>query len=159
MTTPTAPPSARLPRPDPGEEDLDSRIRRAELQLIAREEGLQRRVAALGGRVHEVASPRRWLAPAIGTLVATATLRWVWTRRGAATRRVLPKEAPSAAPAGSSWLGLLGLAMPLLPPPWRERLNAATRGTVIAIGRAVFEKLRERRTPPPAAPRRPLNQD
>jgi hypothetical protein len=51
MTTTTSPLPASLLRAEARQHDLDARIEQAELRLIAREEGLRRRIGALGQQV------------------------------------------------------------------------------------------------------------
>ena len=125
---------------------LDERIRRAELRLIAREDTLRRRIDRLGHRLHEVTRPKRFIAPAIGGLVALVAIGLMWRGRG---RPVAARSAraggvdPRAAGARSDvpWVRLLGLAWPLLPAALRSRVNPTAAATVLSIGLPVLERL------------------
>ena len=125
---------------------LDERIRRAELRLIAREDTLRRRIDRLGHRLHEVTRPKRFIAPAIGGLVALVAIGLMWRGRG---RPVAARSAraggvdPRAAGERSDvpWVRMLGLAWPLLPAAWRSRVNPTAAATVLSIGLPVLERL------------------
>src|SRR5688572_19993398 len=106
-------PSTTVP-PLPSEPlSLDERIRRAELRLIAREDHLKRRIDVLGRRLHDVTRPARWIAPAIGGVVAVAAL-WLLLRgrarplvsRAAGAARAVRRGAGTELP----WLPMLAFA-------------------------------------------------
>jgi apolipoprotein D and lipocalin family protein len=119
---------------------LDERIRRAELRLIAREDTLRRRIDRLGHRLHEVTRPKRFIAPAIGGLVALLAIGLLLRGRGrpmaARSARAGGAIDPRAAGVRSDvpWVRLLGLAWPLLPAAWRSRVSPT-------IGLPVLERL------------------
>lgn len=145
-----------LPNPAPPDhptDDLDTRIRAAELRLIAREERLQQDVQGLVGRVREAVHPRRLIVPAVATLAAGVALWWGLRRlRPVAERaeRAVPAAAPGAAARGHSalgelpWASLLGLLWPLLPGGWRARVSPATAATVLGVGLPMVQKLFDR---------------
>jgi apolipoprotein D and lipocalin family protein len=146
-------PSPVLSEPSPG--DLEAQIRAAEQRLIAREEGLQRRLEGLGARVREATRPSRLLVPALGVLAAGAALWWALRR----LRPALPGAAPSfpAAPQRDAarheggelpWASLLGLAWPMLPAPWRARISPTTATTLIGVGLPILQRLFESRPAP-----------
>jgi apolipoprotein D and lipocalin family protein len=126
---------------------LDERIRRAELRLIAREDTLRRRIDRLGHRLHEVTRPKRFIAPAIGGLVALLAIGLLLRGRGrpmaARSARAGGAIDPRAAGVRSDvpWVRLLGLAWPLLPAAWRSRVSPTTAATVLGIGLPVLERL------------------
>lgn len=150
-----------LPSPvlsEPSPDDLDARIRAAELRLIAREEDLQRRLEGLAARVREAARPRRLLVPALGVLAAGAALWWVLRRLRPALHEVLPVHAPAhgaGRPGGRHegrhegaelpWASLLALAWPMLPAPWRARVSPTTATTLIGVGLPIVQRLFESR--------------
>lgn len=138
---PSLPPKTRPPpRPEadgsaPGFAEIDQRILEVEHRLIAREEGLHRSVQHLRQRLQE--EPRRFIAPAIGTLGALAS--WLWLRRG---RQQATGPTPLVRDsAGPSWVRYVGVAWPLLPARWRARVNPTTAITVLALAAPLLERL------------------
>lgn len=140
-------PSTSIPQPPP-ELSLDERIRRAELRLIAREDNLKRRIDLLGRRLHEVTQPKRYIAPAIGGAFALFVLwmllrgrvRPLAARAAAAAMAHAPAARPHGATSDVPWVGLLGLAWPLLPAAWRSRINPTTAATVLGVGLPLIER-------------------
>ena len=115
--------------------EIDQRILEVEHRLIAREEGLHRSVLHLRQRLQD--EPRRFLAPAVGTLGAIAS--WFWLRRG---RQPASDQAPRLPSAeGPSWVRYVGVAWPLLPARWRARVNPTTAITVLTFAAPLLERL------------------
>jgi apolipoprotein D and lipocalin family protein len=118
---------------------LDDRIRRAELRLIAREDGLRRRIDLLGRGLHEATRPRRFIAPAVGAAVALIALGLLLRGRV----RPAARHAGARTSAGGSempWVRMVALALPLLP-AWRARVSPAAAATVVGIGVPLAERL------------------
>ena len=137
-------PTGPQPRVEPL--PLDERIRRAELRLIAREEGLSRRIDLLGRGLHEATRPQRFVAPAIGAAVVLLVLGLLLRgrTRPLAARAAAGHAAAARAPALGSdvpWVRLVALAWPLVPSAWRARISPATAATVITIGLPLVERL------------------
>jgi apolipoprotein D and lipocalin family protein len=138
-----------LPVLDMSDDDLDARIQRAELALIARDQRVKHQVALLGQRVRRAREPARWIVPvASGALVLLAGW-WLWRRRR-------PRPAPAAAmdehsPRTSGgeahrshkldWLELLALAWPFVPESWRRRWGPTSTGALMNLGLAASRYL------------------
>lgn len=75
-------PAVRSEEPARDADDLDTRIRRAERDLIARDERVLYQVKVLGERLKRARDPRRWAVPAAATVVAVAGAWWLWRRHG-----------------------------------------------------------------------------
>lgn len=144
-------------------DDLDERIRAAELRLVTREEQLQRGLEGLGLRVRTALQPRRLLAPALGVAAAGIALWWGLRRLRPVLSRTLPVARPARADtqderqagqgrrAGGElpWASLLGLVWPLLPAPWRARVSPTTATTLIGVGLPLVQKLFDHGPPAP----------
>lgn len=129
---------AHRPPPDAPGDDLDARIRRAELALIARDARVRRQVALLGQRVQRARDPASWAMPLAGGALALLAGWWLW-------RRVRPRPTPQAAahhaagaratrPGKLDWLELLALAWPFMPEPWRQRLGSNPTSAMMNLG-------------------------
>lgn len=158
-----------LTTPDDGDE-LDARIRRAELALIARDQRVKRQVAVLGRRFRRARDPARlaarWGVPAgVGALALLAG-QWLWRKW---RPPVVEPSASDSTPrshgarghtgrAGGS-LGLLemvALAWPLMPEGWRRRWGPTSTAALMNLGTATarylmdgLERVREGQTPHP----------
>ncbi len=164
MNAPQAPLPARLSRPERAQADLDGRIACVERRLIAREDGVRRRVALLTRRVSHAMQPRQLLTPVLGGLLGLTGLWWLLRGRSGDSGGLVARPASAsdrgdptdpARPGGGGelpWVRLLGLAWPLLPERWRNRVNPATASTVLALGLPLLERLFAGR----AGARRPL---
>lgn len=144
--------------PPPPELSLDERIHRAELRLIAREDGLKRRIDLLGRRVREVTQPRRYVTPAIGGAFVLFALWMVLRRRvrpaARADKAAWATHAGSRAAGGNlPWAGLLGFALPLLPAAWRTRINPTLVATVLSVGWPLVQRALAARRPRRPTPR------
>ncbi len=133
--------------------DIDTRILLVEQRLIAREERLHRGLSDLVGEARRRLQPRRLIAPIGGALLAALALRALWRSPAPAQRAA---AAGHAAPDGSAaevpWVRLLGLAWPLLPARWRDRVNPAVASSVLTLGLPLLERLLAgRRARPPLA--------
>lgn len=147
---PAAPPfsaPASGPRPLPtGVSDLDARILRAELDLMAREERVHALLDELGARWERARQPSRWAAPAAGAGALLALLWW-WrraTRRRAFADRARPPDAAprrSTPPPHGRWplLHWLSLVWPLLPGHWRARWGSGA-DTLFHVGEALARR-------------------
>ncbi len=145
------------PQPPVEPLSLDERIRRAELRLIAREDGLRRRVDLLGRRLREATRPQRFIAPAIGAALVLLALGSLL--RGRARPRAA-RAAPAHGGAGlralgsdMPWVRLVALAWPLVPAAWRAGISPTTATAVVTIGLPLAERLLAARqhAPLPAA--------
>jgi lipocalin len=127
--------------------DLDERILRVERRLMAREERLRRGVVDLSSELRERFQPRKLLLPVGGGLLAVAALFALWRR----PERAAPAAAPAAARPQLPWMQLLGLAWPLLPERWRERINPAAAGSLLTLGLPLIQALLRPRPAEPLA--------
>lgn len=133
---------ALLPLLDVSDDDLDARIRRAELAVIARDQRVKRQVAQLGQRVRRAREPARWVVPVASGALALLAGWWLW-------RRLRPRPAPPAAMAGDSsttsrpaagrsnkldWLELIALAWPFVPEAWKQRWGPTSTGAMMNLG-------------------------
>lgn len=128
----------------PSHVDLDARILRVEQRLIARQQKLCRGVAILSGQLHQALSPKRLLLPAAGTLLGVAALLSL-LRRPLRLPAMPADSAGSARPAGMPveipWVRMLGLAWPMLPARWRNRVSPATASSLVTLGLPLLERL------------------
>ena len=146
------------------EDDIDTRIRRAEQNLIARDERVLQQVKALGQRLKRARDPQRWAVPAGAAVVALLGAWWLWRHHGpsaAARRQPVPagrrqaqdhEHAPLRA-AGTA-LGLVGagrllmrwlpVLWPMIPARWRPPVNPASATSLLAFG---LQLARRRRLP------------
>ena len=136
-------------------DDLDTRIRRAEQDLIARDERVMRQVKALGERLTRARDPRRWAVPVAGGVAALAAAWWLWRRYGPSATLGTERHRAAARPdhgggrdgalrgAGTA-LGVAGasrvllqwlpLVWPMIPARWRPPVNPASASSWIAFG-------------------------
>ncbi|OGB13758.1 MAG: hypothetical protein A2W72_05320 [Burkholderiales bacterium RIFCSPLOWO2_12_67_14] len=116
--------------------ELDQRIHEAERRLIAREDGLHRRVRRLRQRAR--GEPRRLLGPVAAALATLFGLFWLRRsrRRPSAHARGTPAQTHSAA-----WTHCVGLAWPLLPAWWRSRLSPAAAITLVSLVAPLLARL------------------
>lgn len=149
-----------LTNPDEGDE-LDARIRRAELALIARDERVKLQVAHLNQRFRRARDPARlaarWGVPAAGGALAMLAGWWVWRKRrpADASRRHAGDHGGGAhhgrgRDGGLGWLEMLALAWPMLPEAWRRRWGPTSTAALMNLGTAAarhlmagLERLRE----------------
>lgn len=136
-------PPAKLSRIEADEGDIDARILEVEYRLIAREEQLRRGVNALGSQLRDTLNPRRLLVPAAGAALGLAALVALWRRPHLAPAPIAPSAQgqPAGVPVEIPWVRLLGLAWPMLPERWRDRVSPATASTVVTLGLPVIERL------------------
>lgn len=130
--------NASLPRAEPEspDADLDARILHVERRLMAREDRLRSGIARLGGEVRERFQPRKLLLPVGGGLLAVATLVALWRRPAPA-----PAPAPRAPRSTLPLMQLFGLAWPLLPLRWRERVSPTAATSFLTLGLPLIETL------------------
>jgi apolipoprotein D and lipocalin family protein len=125
----------------PSHVDLDARILLVEQRLIARQHKLCRGAASLSGQLHQALSPKRLLLPAAGALLGVAALLSLLRR----PLRLPAMPAGSARPAGMPveipWVRMLGLAWPMLPARWRNRVSPATASSLVTLGLPLVERL------------------
>lgn len=156
---PLSTPEGRVGRSAAGDaaddgDDLETRIRRAEHDLIARDERVLRQVKVLGQRLNRLREPRRWAVPAAAAAVAVAGAWWLWRRHGpsASLGRRPPADSPPRQHDGGharlygagAALGLVGagrmlmqwlpVLWPLIPARWRPPLNPASANSLLAFG-------------------------
>ena len=140
---PTLP--AKLPRPEAAfDGDIDARILQVEQRLIARENRLRVGLDGLTQNLQQRLQPRHWLAPAGSVLLVTAALASLLKRPSRPAGPAVAGEAATPGAAGLlglPWARLLGLALPLLPAPWRERISPAAASSVVALGLPLIERL------------------
>lgn len=130
------PPEATPPMALGGLAELDQRIHEAERRLIAREDGLHRRVRRLRQRAR--GEPRRLLGPVAAALATLFGLFWLRRsrRRPSAHARGTPAQNHSAA-----WTHCVGLAWPLLPARWRSRLSPAAAIALVSLATPLLARL------------------
>ncbi|MBT9463024.1 lipocalin family protein [Hydrogenophaga sp.] len=127
---------ATPPLTERGLSELDQQILDVEHRLIAREEGLHRRMVSLRQRA-EVES-RRLVGPASVGLAALVGLFWMMRSR----RRSTPVQARTASSKpGSSWMRYVGLALPLLPAQWRSRIHPTAALAVAGLLAPALERV------------------
>lgn len=126
--------------------DLDERILRVEQRLMAREDRLRHGVAHLGGQLRQRWRPKQLLLPVGAGLLAVAALAALW-------RRPAPVAAPVAQQAAPHlplpWMHLLGLAWPLVPARWRERISPAVASSFLTLGLPLIQALMRPRSSEP----------
>lgn len=151
-----------LTNPDAGD-DLDARIRRAELALIARDERVKTQMARLNERFRRARDPAhlmaRWGVPVAGGALAVLAGWWFWRKRrppgDASAQRASGHGEGSRHPRGRdgvglSWLEILALAWPMLPEAWRRRWGPTSTAALMNLGTTAarhlmsgLERLRE----------------
>lgn len=137
-----APLPAMPPRADE-DEDIDTRVMRAEQRLIAREQRLRQGVADLTGQLRHSLRPRRLLLPG-GVLLGAVTLVSLLRRRPAAAHAAPPP--PRAPLPHIPWPRLFDLAWPMLPQRWRDRVSPAMASNIAALmplAEGLFGRARE----------------
>jgi apolipoprotein D and lipocalin family protein len=142
--------------PDDGE--LDARIQRAELALIARNQRVQHQVAVLGTRFRRARDPARlavrWGLPAAAGALTLLAGQWLWRkwrRRPAAGAERSTGERHADGPrdhhhagfvgGGLGWLEMVALAWPLLPEGWRRRWGPTSTAAMMNLGTAASRYL------------------
>jgi len=138
----------KKPSPLPEEDaDLDTQIAQAEQRLIAREQRLRIRGAALGQRAQRAVAPSRWLGPLLGGAAVLWTIgRLLGRRRTPVAVKGASLPSPSAHSVGDApWKALPALAWLLLPLMWRTRMTQATAGRLISTGLPLAQRLLGRR--------------
>jgi apolipoprotein D and lipocalin family protein len=150
-------PPLPLTRPDADADehlDLDTRIQRVEQRLIARQDRLHHGIAGLARQARRQLRPRRLLAPVGGAVLAALALRSLWLSPKVPT----PAAASSTGPAPDGapnlfrevpWVRLIGLAWPLLPAQWRDRVSPAAASSFFTLGLPLVERLISGRRPTP----------
>jgi lipocalin len=127
----------KLLHAEPQQGDLDARILQAEQRLVARQENIQRRLAAAGQRLQRALNPGRLLWP-LGATLAVGGLGWLLRgRRSAAVAPFVatpPGHEAVAGAGGVPWLQVAGSMWPLLPRSWRRRISPATFNLVLNAG-------------------------
>ncbi|MDR7268642.1 apolipoprotein D and lipocalin family protein [Pelomonas saccharophila] len=123
------------------ERDIEARILHVEQRLVAREARLRAGAQDLAGRLRQSLQPRRLLLPA-GSIVLGVAALLALRRRPAATP---PSPILAGALLDIPWLRVLGLAWPLLPSRWRQRVSPATASSVVTLGLPLVEGLLSRR--------------
>lgn len=135
--------------------NLDERILAVEQRLIAREEGLRRRLHAVTQRIERATRPRRLAVPLLGAAAAGVALWWVARRlRPAGGHRHGDGRPAHSAAFQVPWVRLLGLAWPMLPKSWRARVDPSTASLMMSVGLPWVEHLWQslRAAPRPAEP-------
>jgi apolipoprotein D and lipocalin family protein len=139
------------------DEDLDTRIRRAEQQLVERDERVLGHVKSLGHRVRRMADPQRWAAPVAGGAAVLLTAWWLWRRQAHAPRRAPAVQTPDHSMDGAravrgagAALGIVGagrllmqmlpVVWPLIPVRWRPNFNPASATSMLAFGLALARR-------------------
>lgn len=153
-----------LTNSDEGDE-LDARIHRAELALIARDERVKGQVALLGERFRRARDPARlaarWGLPVASGALAVLVGGWLWRKwrqpvdsagspAGDHGERPRRARARGRDGGGLGWLEMLALAWPMLPQAWRSRWGPTSTAALMNLGTtaarhvmAGLERLRE----------------
>jgi apolipoprotein D and lipocalin family protein len=128
--------------------DLDERIHRAELALIARDERVTGLVSGLGQRVRRARRPARWIPPLVGGVALVLAGWWLWRRfrpGGRTARRAAvgrPEREGRATPrARIGLLEALALAWPLMPESWRARWGPTSTSALFNFGGAMVRRV------------------
>jgi lipocalin len=133
-------------RPD---DDLDAQIQRVEQRLIDREQRLRHGTASLARDLRRTLKPQRLALPVASTVLGAAALVSLLRR----PRGMPPPPRPtSGAAAGLPLMQLVGLAWPLLPQRWRDRMGPATATSVLTIGLPLLQRFIGGPPKPPLTP-------
>ncbi|MEK8029445.1 lipocalin family protein [Ideonella sp. DXS29W] len=138
-------------------QDLETRIQRAEMALIAREQRVRARWGALTQRAQRARDPALWVArwgpPVLGGVLAAGAAWWVWRRSGrrartsdhhaadqadqrerASRHRHDPSSRGGRASRPLGWLEMLAIVWPLLPAAWHRRWGATSTAAMMNLG-------------------------
>lgn len=121
-------------RPD---EDLDAQIQRVEQRLIDREQRLRHGTAGLMRDLRRALKPQRLALPVASTVLGAAALLSLIRRPQAMPP---PPRPAGTALAGLPLVQLVGLAWPLLPQRWRDRMGPATATSVLTLGLPLLQR-------------------
>lgn len=133
-TPPLAPDALRGSEPRTTLAGLDESIRLIEQRLMLREENLRARFHAFGERLRQASSPKHLLAPVLGSVLAAVVLWRTLRRPKPAGSEPLLSGARQDGGTLSWWMGLLGLAWPMLPAIWRARVSPSAVSTLLSVG-------------------------
>jgi len=120
--------------------DLETRILLVEQRLVAREARLRRGASGLAREARRQLRPARLLAPAGGALLALLALRSLW-RHPAKAEPAAEAQKAHGRLADIPWVRLLGLAWPLVPGRWRDRVSPAMASSLVTLGLPLVERL------------------
>lgn len=129
--------------------DLPARVAAAERRLVEREQRLRQRWNDLGQHLRQATQPRRLAGPLLGGAALILLVWLIGQRRRASAPAVAGSDRPLLARV--PWLQLGAMALPLLPPPWRERLQPSS------LSGMLLRAFRHRRDEPVDAPPRPVD--
>lgn len=147
MTQSSTPPTTA---PWPAEADLDAQIQRVEQRLIDREARLRHGAAGLARDARRALRPRRLVMPVASAMFGLAALLSLRRRPRGAPASPGP-EAPGAG-LRLPWTQLVGMAWPLLPARWRDRMGPAAATSLLTLGLPLIEQLAgSRASGPPLA--------
>lgn len=127
----------------PASDDLDARILRAELDLMARDDRVRDLTAQLNRQWARAREPGRWAAPVAGVGVALAAL-WAWRRwthhRHAGSGRPRPGSADArvrrmeTTAKRLSVLQVIAMVWPFLPRSWHQRWGPTSTSAMFNLG-------------------------
>ncbi|WP_374672868.1 lipocalin family protein [Ideonella sp.] len=145
---------------EPQGQDLDERILRAELDLMARDERVRDLTAQLDRQWTRLREPSRWAAPAAGVGLAVAAL-WAWrhwahrhpsggarARPGSADARVRRMETTAKR---LSVLQVIAMVWPFLPRTWHQRWGPTSTSAMFNLGGSLARRWMAGRGQPPFA--------
>jgi apolipoprotein D and lipocalin family protein len=142
------PPLPTLPsRPD---DDLDAQILRVEQRLVAREQRLCHGAAGLARDARRTLKPQRLALPVASAVLGAVALVSLLRRPAAMPPPARPVR--TGALQGLPLMQLVGLAWPLLPERWRDRIGPATATTVLTLGLPLLQRLLGGPPKPPLTP-------
>jgi apolipoprotein D and lipocalin family protein len=127
-----------LPTPASRPEDLDAQIQRVEQRLIDREQRLRHGTAGLARDLRRTLKPQRLALPVASTVLGAAALLSLLRRPQAMPPP--PRPASGTGMAGLPLMQLVGLAWPMLPQRWRDRMGPATATSVLTIGLPLLQR-------------------
>lgn len=116
---------------------LEAQILRVEQRLIDRQARLRHGRAAVARDLRRLLRPRRLALPLGATALVVAALLSL-RRKPTAAASTTPEPPPAR--LRLPWLHLAGLAWPLLPTRWRDRVGPATATGLLAVGLPLLDR-------------------
>jgi apolipoprotein D and lipocalin family protein len=119
------------------DDDLDSRIERAEQAVAERDRRVLRHGRHLVARIERGAR----LSVGRGLFAAVSALVLAWLLPSRRRTAAVPASGAAGAAPGMQWAALVPLLWPLLPPPLRRRISPGTVALVAGVGVPLLRSL------------------